>query len=528
MSGTSEVLEEYLVSLGFQTDAVSLRKFEEGLQGVEKKVFSTGIKVAEVIGAVEVATAAFAYNMRKAYFSAELSGTTVKRLTELEFAGKQIGISAEEMGSAVHGLAQTLRLNPGKMALLDSLTGVREEGKDATDQLVDLMKATKKFPEYIGAQYAEQFGIDADTYHLMRMHLDKLIASQKEARDVFRQLGVDPDQAKKVTLEYTKALDDLKLRFEVLGIAVMTRFEPAFKGLTNMFRGAMSDLTDLARGAHTLRDELSWIPGIGKLFTKNNEGRGADKIAKGDWMGAFEYLSTAQYSDALSMKFQMHLSDAQIAKILRQRYEKQQEQADLNANPDFGIEPAAPTRSEPVGPRNARNNNPGNLRYRPWQAAYGATGQDPNGFAIFRSPTAGFAAMQALLQSYGAGGVNTVRGIVNTYAPASDGNDVSAYIADIDKGMGVGADQKLDLSNPATVVKLSRLMARHEGLPSALLSAASRTRLGQTIVNQNVHLTQTTNINVKGTDAQDTARQVLRHQSRVNGDLVRNMKAAVS
>ena len=316
MSGSAEVLQEYLVSVGFQADAISSRKFEESLTGVTKKVVSTGFKVAAVVAGVEAATAAFAYNMRKVYFAAELSGTTVKNLQSLEFAGKQIGISAEQMGSAVHSMATALRLNPGKMALLDSLTGLREEGKDTTQQLLDLVKATEKFPEYIGAQYAAQFGIDSDTYHQMRDHLGELIAKQKEMLDIYRQMGVDPDKAKKTTLEYATAMDELKMRTEVLAQALLIRFEPAFKSSTNLIKESLDYWTAWANGTQKVTDTLQQLPLVGKVFQTTDDAKGANFIAKGKWWDASFVMPAGDYLSALKMKAEGK-SDAEIAKHFR-------------------------------------------------------------------------------------------------------------------------------------------------------------------------------------------------------------------
>jgi hypothetical protein len=225
---TSQVLEEYLVKLGFSTDQVSFKKFEDQLTGTEKKIFGVGAAVAGTVVAVEAAASAFAYSMRKMYFASELSNTSVKNLNSLEFAGKQVGISEDAMGSSIHNVAQSLRLNPGLKAYAQSLTGISTEGKEAGDVLLDLVKATKKFPEYIGAQMMAQFGVDADTYHQMRDHLDELIKKRKENLELYKQAGFDPDKSKEAILEYTQAIDKLESRLGILAQTMLVKTLPVF------------------------------------------------------------------------------------------------------------------------------------------------------------------------------------------------------------------------------------------------------------------------------------------------------------
>ena len=111
MAGTQEILKEYLIKIGYQTDAISLKKFEDGLGKTGKTIFGIGTKVAGAVLAVEAASAAFAYSMRKVYFSAELSNVSVKNLKAMQYAGEQVGISGDDMAASLHKASIALR-NP--------------------------------------------------------------------------------------------------------------------------------------------------------------------------------------------------------------------------------------------------------------------------------------------------------------------------------------------------------------------------------------------------------------------------------
>lgn len=101
-------------------------------------------------------------------------------------------------------------------------------------------------------------------------------------------------------------------------------------------------------------------------------------------------------------------------------------------------------------PRGIRNNNPLNIEAgRFTQGQPGYSGSDGR-FAQFETPEHGIAAAEGLIDVYHQKhGLNTISGIINRWAPASDGNPVSAYANSVAKDVGVDPNQPLDLSNPA-------------------------------------------------------------------------------
>lgn len=113
------------------------------------------------------------------------------------------------------------------------------------------------------------------------------------------------------------------------------------------------------------------------------------------------------------------------------------------------------------GPRGIRNNNPGNLNY---VGQAGATKEGgPNGrFAVFGSMTEGVAALYKQLQLYFKRGTNTIESIVKKYAPASDNNNVMAYINQLVKATGKGAGEMLNSADMPTIFNLMKGIINHE------------------------------------------------------------------
>ncbi len=87
-----------------------------------------------------------------------------------------------------------------------------------------------------------------------------------------------------------------------------------------------------------------------------------------------------------------------------------------------------------------RNNNPGNLRYSPYQVGQENT---VNGkFATFASPEEGWSALQDYIDSKAKAGV-TLRDFIYTYAPPNE-NNTAGYLSYLSGQLGIGADSPLD------------------------------------------------------------------------------------
>lgn len=99
----------------------------------------------------------------------------------------------------------------------------------------------------------------------------------------------------------------------------------------------------------------------------------------------------------------------------------------------------------PGYPRGVRNNNPGNIKINPannWKGAVPHSQNTDGTFEQFREYVFGVRAMIKLMQNYISQGNNTIRKIVNKYAPVSE-NPTSAYLNFISERTGYGPDQKI-------------------------------------------------------------------------------------
>lgn len=126
-----------------------------------------------------------------------------------------------------------------------------------------------------------------------------------------------------------------------------------------------------------------------------------------------------------------------------------------------------------------RNNNPGNLVY---VGQAGATGADANGFAIFPDYATGLQALNNQIQLYAARGLS-IQGMMQIYAPASDGNDPNSYAAQVAGALGVDPSTSLlalslPLGAPAPALDFSSFDLASVGGSLDSLSATALTTAG--------------------------------------------------
>lgn len=113
-------------------------------------------------------------------------------------------------------------------------------------------------------------------------------------------------------------------------------------------------------------------------------------------------------------------------------------------------------------PRGIRNKNPGNIERNAmrWQGM--AKEQTDPRFVVFESMAHGVrAAAKVLLTYYRKHKLNTVRGIINRWAPMSE-NNTGAYIRAVCKAALVEPDQPLPMTHEQTLRVLLRAIFHHE------------------------------------------------------------------
>ena len=123
-------------------------------------------------------------------------------------------------------------------------------------------------------------------------------------------------------------------------------------------------------------------------------------------------------------------------------------------------------------PKGIRRNNPGNLEWgSPWQGLAAKGDYPEDRFAAFVDPVYGIRAIAVTLITYqdkrkakDGSRIDSVREVIERWAPSDDNNDVPAYAKSVAALLdGVGpSDEVLDMHNPVHLRALVEGIIRHE------------------------------------------------------------------
>jgi len=113
--------------------------------------------------------------------------------------------------------------------------------------------------------------------------------------------------------------------------------------------------------------------------------------------------------------------------------------------------------------KNLVNNNPLNIRDSKNYEFKGQTGADDRTFCKFESIEYGYRAAIKLLWYYNNTlGKKSIRQIIGTWAPESDGNNVSSYMFFVSSDSGILLDKPIDWSDKVEPTKLIVAMSQME------------------------------------------------------------------
>lgn len=279
------ILQEYLFSLGFKIDTTQSSKFDKTVDGLDKKAISLGKSLLVIASAAQAMVAVFTSQMEKLYYASMRSESAVKNIQALEYGATRVGIEGGKITASLESMARAMRANPGLQGLLESL-GVKVEGRDRSDVLLDLVTNLKKMPTYVGQQYASMFGIDPDTLFMLEEGLEEMKKAAKQRKEMAATAGVDSDKAAAAARDYANAVRELYEKLGLLKDLLAIQLLPGFLDFTRVLSGALDKLLvfiskwDVVRSAGA----TAWSA------TK--------KFASGDTVGGLKDLADARAASA--------------------------------------------------------------------------------------------------------------------------------------------------------------------------------------------------------------------------------------
>lgn len=255
------VLDEFLVALGFKVDETSLKKFTTAVSNVEKAVFRLGAAVTGAAAAVVAGVTVVSHQMEDLYYASQRTGATVENLLALRYAAGQIGVGAGQAQAALESFTRTLRLNPGTGALLKQL-GVG--GNDPTEVFENFIAKLKGMQPYIAAQYAQLFGIDPDTLLMLENGLGTLEEEQQKYRARLKAFRLNPAQAAQAGKDFNNEIRNLTTDFDLLWVVIESKLNPVLIPLIDRFeQWAETHADQFAQSVADAVEKLaSWIQSV--------------------------------------------------------------------------------------------------------------------------------------------------------------------------------------------------------------------------------------------------------------------------
>lgn len=262
----SNILEEYLVLLGFKVDERSGKKADEQLLRVNlnAKAISKAVVAAGV--AIQAFVAVYSYQMEKLYYASKRTESTVGNLQALEFGMKQVGGQSGQITGALEAMAAALRGNPGLVALVESL-GVPVAGRDKADVMMDLVKHLKSMPFYLAQQYASLFGIDPSTLFTLTEGVEQMEKAANLRKQMAAEAGLDLDRAAASGAQYLNMVRQITERFGILKDMIGVRLLPIFQDWAASTDRILADLTRIIGQARSFGD---WWDRMASWFKTGN------------------------------------------------------------------------------------------------------------------------------------------------------------------------------------------------------------------------------------------------------------------
>ena len=247
----AEVLQEYLISLGFKLDDAALQAFNAKITRAGANIAQLGVVSVAAATQIGIAVEKTAKMYEELYYTSQRTGSSVSALKSYEFGAKQIGLTSEQARSSVEGLASSIRLNPGLAGLLRGMGINPNDSKGAIIELTDRLR--KQFgPQgyFVAARQAGMFGIDENTFKQLWDNLDRLKAEQAANIERQKAAGVNVDET---AIKFKDLAQSFNTLYDKLGLVkdrIATDYIPAAKYVIS----ATSSVIDVFNSANNATD----------------------------------------------------------------------------------------------------------------------------------------------------------------------------------------------------------------------------------------------------------------------------------
>lgn len=301
---SDSILRSFLIKLGFSIRQDEKKKFGDALGDVTREALKTGAAVTGIGLAAQAMVKSYANEMEKLYYVSKRTGSSVQTIQGLESGFQRIGLEAGDATEAIEKLSMSLKLNPGKRGLLDSLTGGKTKGMEDAKAVIELVKSLQNQPFFVGAQFAEKFGMDAKTFQMISMALPQLEEAQNKREQLNKDFGINAQEFAKQSVIYKNTLRDLEDKTKVIGQKIAMNLLGPFQTLaveTNKIIDNVFNLKSADKSGKTWA-EKNWAERMAYSWKNRDKNIDAFKRGENDASGNPIGQSVAQQSKQQNSK----------------------------------------------------------------------------------------------------------------------------------------------------------------------------------------------------------------------------------
>lgn len=259
----ADVLRQFLVDLTFKHDENSLKKFEVSVVEATHKVREFSLAIVAMAVAIEESLRRVANRYEELFYLSQRTGVAASSIRGLEFAFKQIGLTAGDADALMAGLASRMRDMPGLRPSITAIVGPFNDVADALRRLAHWYgEQARQGPALEAAARARlrALGIESETLRQWSLNVEKAAEAEEHHRHILHLFHLDQQQAAKLATEVVEKWNDLWLFATVAFDKLIITTFPHFDDLMKRFADWLE---------HEGADKINhWIEEFEKFFTE--------------------------------------------------------------------------------------------------------------------------------------------------------------------------------------------------------------------------------------------------------------------
>ncbi|EIX9048193.1 TPA: hypothetical protein SLP45_002949 [Klebsiella oxytoca] len=454
----NNVVDSLLVSLGVDVDDKSFKAASDTFNGLKSTILQLGATAGVGFG-FRALTSGLSASVLEMDRLSRITGFTIRQVESLRYAMRQSGLNPD----SANQLAQ--KIPAWRQAARQGELGDRAYWSGKFNPVELLNKSDQEALEYIVSSYGvmnnEQrrtlrqglgIGDNDDTTRLFENGIQGLQKAYEEFQELYQPIDQKLIDAAN---EFNKEMAKLSVNFENLqkqiGGPLLADLNACLKLINDFVKENNKEISSIISGewyddllkysenaGNTFR---SWLK---EVFVSESDPVLANNLAT---QGTFRGYSANYLNNAMNRLPSAYSREIQSRESITPGVFDRTYYTEASIG---GAELNNSQRGSSTQPLGVRNRNPGNLRFA---NQYGAI-RGEGGFAKFGNDEAGISALHRQLGLYFGRGINTISKIVNKYAPASDNNDVPAYINALMRVTGKSAHEILDFGDTETIISL--------------------------------------------------------------------------